>query len=104
MRIFNLIITALLTAMMCFTPVYAEDATDKSLSEQVVLDITDSDIPLAAASDFEKMDITVTGLNGGQRIMLGKNGMLVIAEEGNPKLFVNGEEKECSKVFVHFVV
>lgn len=97
MRIFNLIITALLTAMMCFTPVYAEDATDKSLSEQAVLDITDSDIPLADASDFEKMDITVTGLNGGQRIMLGKNGMLVIAEEGNPKLFVNGEEKECSK-------
>lgn len=92
MRIFRLIITILTTVCMCFPPVYAADEK----SGAAVIDVTADENPLTAASGLGKLNIEVTGLNGGKRIMLTSGGTLVIAEENNRSLFVNGEEKECS--------
>ena len=89
MRIFRLIITILTTVCMCFPPVYAADEK----SSAAVIDVTDDENPLTAASGLGKLNIEVTGLNGGKRIMLTSGGTLVIAEENNQSLFVNGEEK-----------
>ena len=94
MRILKLIMTAVLAVCMCVPPVYAADTAAAEIS----LDVTEDDNPLTAAAGLNRLDIKVTGLNGGRRIMLSSGETLVIAEENNPCLFVNGVEKECSPV------